>query len=98
MSHAKDRMRNAIGERAADSIAEKTNEMISHARGIAGEVLDQSRERYRQAAQRAEEGFRQAGAVVRENPGLMVTAAVGIGLAVGVLIGLSMATDRRWSG
>jgi hypothetical protein len=35
---------------------------------------------------------------MRENPGLTVSAAVGIGLAVGVLIGLSMATDRRWRG
>jgi ElaB/YqjD/DUF883 family membrane-anchored ribosome-binding protein len=98
MSYAKDRMRDAIGERAADSIAEKTSEMMSNARGIAGEVFDQSRERYRQAAARAEEGFRQASAVMRENPGLTVSAAVGLGLAVGVLIGLSVATDRRWRG
>jgi len=95
-------MKDAIEEGAerakgtVDRVAGKTGEMMTDVRGYAEHVFDQSRQGYRQAAERAEEGFRQAGAVVRENPGLTISAAVGLGIAVGVMVGLSMGTDRRW--
>jgi ElaB/YqjD/DUF883 family membrane-anchored ribosome-binding protein len=102
MSNAKDGVKDAIGETVAkarvsvDKVAEKTGEMMSDVRGYAEHVFDQSRQGYRQAAERAEEGFRQAGSVIRENPGLTISAAVGLGIAVGVMVGLRMGTDRRW--
>jgi len=65
-------------------------------RGYAEHILDQSRQGYRQVAERAEEGFRQAGEMVRENPGLTVSAAIGLGLVVGVMIGLTLGSDRDW--
>jgi ElaB/YqjD/DUF883 family membrane-anchored ribosome-binding protein len=102
MSHSKDGLKDAIGEGAAmargsaDKVAEKAGEMMSDARGYAEHVFDQSRRGYRRAVERADEGFRQAGAVMRENPGLTISAAIGLGIAVGVIVGLSMAADRRW--
>jgi len=95
-------MRDAIDEGAAmakgtvDRVAEQSGEMASNVRGYAEHVLDRTRHGYRQVADRAEEGFRQASALARENPGMTISAALGIGLAIGALIGLSVGSDRRW--
>jgi ElaB/YqjD/DUF883 family membrane-anchored ribosome-binding protein len=80
---------------AADLVAKKTDEVVNVARDFAGHVTEQSREGYRQVAAQAQSGMRQASESVRANPGLAVTAAFGVGVALGVVIGLSSRPSRR---
>ena len=101
MADAKDRAKEAVDEGAAkaketaDTLAEKAGEVMSDVRGYAGHVLEQSRQGYGQVAKHAHEGIRQADAVVRGNPGLSVSAAFGVGVALGVVIGISLRPSRR---
>jgi ElaB/YqjD/DUF883 family membrane-anchored ribosome-binding protein len=101
MADAKERAKDAVDEGTArakettDTLAEKAGEVMSDVRGYAGHVLEQSRQGYGQVVEHAEKGILQAGAVVRGNPGLSVSAAFGIGMALGVVIGISLRPGRR---
>jgi hypothetical protein len=68
---------------------------VSDVRGYAAHVLEQSKQEYGQAAEYAQKGLHQAGTVVRGNPGLSVSAAFGVGIALGVVIGISLRPSRR---
>jgi ElaB/YqjD/DUF883 family membrane-anchored ribosome-binding protein len=102
MSHAKDHLRRTIGEGAAlargsaERAGEQASEMMGDVRGYAEHLVDQSREAYRQAAACAEEGIRQAGAAMRKNPGVTLSAALGLGVMIGVIVGMNLASDRGW--
>lgn len=73
---------------AVTQTAETARDYVKHA----GEHL---REGYSQVAERAGEGYRRAGDVVRHNPGRTVAAAFGAGLVVGVLVGLVLSVRLR---
>jgi ElaB/YqjD/DUF883 family membrane-anchored ribosome-binding protein len=101
MADAKDRAKDAVDEgtakakETADTLAEKAGAVMSDVRGYAGHVLEQSRQGYGQVAKHAHEGIRQADAVVRGNPALSVSAVFGVGVALGVVIGISLRPSRR---
>ncbi len=90
MADVKERANDAVNEGAAkakettDALVGKADEVMSDVRGYAENVLEQSRQ-----------GYRQAGAVVRRNPGLSVSTAFGIGVALGVVIGISLRPAKR---
>ena len=100
MADVEDRANDAIHEgedgvkQGAEVVAEKAGEVMSGVRGYAGHVAEQSRRGYRQVAEETREGIRQAGAVVRGNLGPSVATAFGIGIAVGVIVGLSLRSRR----
>jgi ElaB/YqjD/DUF883 family membrane-anchored ribosome-binding protein len=102
MSHGKDHLKRTIGETAdmardsAERLADQAGEFASDVRDYASHIFDRSREGYRQAAKSAERGLRQARGVMRDNPGLTISAALGIGLLAGVIIGISLGSDRGW--
>jgi hypothetical protein len=101
MADAKDRVTDAGEEAAskakavADTVAKKADEVVNGARDFAGHLTEQSRQGYEQVAAHAQNGMRQASASIRANPGLAVTAAFGLGVAVGVVIGMSARPSRR---
>jgi ElaB/YqjD/DUF883 family membrane-anchored ribosome-binding protein len=101
MADSKERAKHAVDEgatkakEATDSLAETAGEVVSDVRGYAGAVLEQSRQRLGQVAEHAQTGIRHAGAVVRDNPGLSVSAAFGVGIALGIVIGISLRPSRR---
>jgi ElaB/YqjD/DUF883 family membrane-anchored ribosome-binding protein len=70
--------------------------MLSDVRGSVGKFGDRARERFQEVAAGADGAFRQAGAVVRGNPGRAVTVAFGVGVAVGVAVGLTVRTGRGY--
>ncbi len=106
MSHANDRTKDAIHEgaatarEAAGAAAERSGQMISEVRGYAEHVVEQSREGLERVVEQAQQGLRKAGALIRENPGISISAAfgVGIGMGIGVIIGLSLRRPpaRSW--
>jgi ElaB/YqjD/DUF883 family membrane-anchored ribosome-binding protein len=102
MSHTKDDLRRTIGEGAArargsaERAGEQAGEMMGDVRDYAEHLLDQSRDAYRQAAACAEEGIRHAGKVMRQNPGLTLSAAIGLGVMIGVVVGMNLGSDRGW--
>jgi ElaB/YqjD/DUF883 family membrane-anchored ribosome-binding protein len=77
------------------TLAEKAGEVVKEVSGHAGQLAEQSRDAYKQVAQHAQKGIRQAGAVVRANPGLSLTAAFGVGVTLGILVGMTMRPSRR---
>jgi ElaB/YqjD/DUF883 family membrane-anchored ribosome-binding protein len=101
MADTKERAKDAENEGAAkvketaDTLAEKAGEVMSDVRGYAGHVLEQSRQGYGQVAEHTQTGIRQAGAVIGGNPGLSVSAAFGVGIALGAVIGISLRPRRR---
>jgi ElaB/YqjD/DUF883 family membrane-anchored ribosome-binding protein len=102
MSHGKDRLTRTIGETAdmardsAGRVADQAGEISSDVRDYVSHIFNRSREGYREAAKSAGKGIRQARSVVRDNPGLSISAALGIGLLAGVIIGISLGSDRKW--
>jgi ElaB/YqjD/DUF883 family membrane-anchored ribosome-binding protein len=101
MADAKERAKDAMDEGAtkakdtANTLTETAGEVISDVSGYAGQVLEQSRQGFGQVADHAQSAVRHAGAAVRENPGLSVSAAFGVGIALGVVIGISLRPSRR---
>jgi ElaB/YqjD/DUF883 family membrane-anchored ribosome-binding protein len=101
MADTKERTRDAVDDGAAkaketaDTIASKAGEVIGDVRGYAGHVAEQSRQGYRQVAEQAQEGVRQAGAAISGNPGRSAAMAFGVGVALGVVIGMSMRPKKR---
>jgi ElaB/YqjD/DUF883 family membrane-anchored ribosome-binding protein len=100
MADAKDQAKSAIDEGArrankgADADADKPGDVVIGVHSYAEQVVGRSREGYRQFAERTHEGIRHAGVVVRDDPGPSVAAAFGVGIAVGVLIGLTLVSRR----
>jgi ElaB/YqjD/DUF883 family membrane-anchored ribosome-binding protein len=101
MANTKDQVTNT-GEEVATkakeetaTLAEKAGEVVKEVSGHAGQLAEQSRDAYKQVAKHAEGGMRQAGAVVRAHPGLSLTTAFGVGVAVGILVGMTMRPSRR---
>ena len=95
MSNSKDRLKRTIGD-AADQARGSAEWVAEQAGEFASDVRDYATQGYRQAAKSAEKGLRQARAAVRDNPGLTISAALGIGLLAGVIIGISLGSDREW--
>jgi ElaB/YqjD/DUF883 family membrane-anchored ribosome-binding protein len=79
----------------AGTLAEKAGDVMKDVRDHAGQLAEQSRDAYKQVAKHAEEPMRQAGAVIRANPGLSLTAAFGVGVTLGILVGMTMRPSRR---
>ena len=100
MADAKDQAKDTFdkgadaAKKAADSVADKAGDVLCGAHGYADRVAGQAREGYRQVAERTHEGIRRADAIVRGNPGPSVAAAFGVGVAVGVILGLSLPSRR----
>lgn len=77
------------------TLAEKAGEVMKDVSDHAGHLAEQSRDAYKHVAKHTQKGIRQAGAVVRANPGLSLTAAFGVGVTLGILVGLTMRPSRR---
>jgi hypothetical protein len=56
--------------------------------------MEQAQAGYRQVAKHTQEGLQQAGEVVRANPGMSLSAAFGVGIALGVVIGICVRPSR----
>jgi ElaB/YqjD/DUF883 family membrane-anchored ribosome-binding protein len=101
MASTKDQVTNTGEEVAtkakedAATLAEKAGEVVKEVSGHAGQLAEQSRDAYKQVAKHTQKGIRQAGAVVRANPGLSLTAAFGVGVTLGILVGMTMRPSRR---
>jgi ElaB/YqjD/DUF883 family membrane-anchored ribosome-binding protein len=101
MADTKERVADAGEEAAskakgvAETVAKKADEVMNDSRDFAGHLTEQSRQGYRQVAAHARNGMQQASASVRAYPGLAVTAAFGLGVALGVVIGMSSRPSRR---
>lgn len=101
MTDVKERVADAGEEAAnrakgvADTVAKKADEVMSAARDVAGHLTEQSRQGAEQVAAHAQSGMRQATATIRAYPGLTVTAAFGVGVALGVVIGMNSRPTRR---
>ncbi len=79
---------------AVASVAATTREALSDVRTYAQPRLNDAQAELRNLAEQAQQGFRYVEKVVRSNPGPSVAAVLGVGIAFGVLIGLSMAPRR----
>jgi ElaB/YqjD/DUF883 family membrane-anchored ribosome-binding protein len=77
------------------TLAEKAGEVMKDVSDQAGRLAEQSRDAYKQVAKHTQKGIRQAGAVVRAYPGLSLTAAFGVGVTLGIMVGLTMRPSRR---
>ena len=101
MANTKEPVRNTGEEVAtktkeeANTLAEKAGEVMKDVSSHAGQLAEQSRDAYKQVAKHAAEGVRQADAVVRADPALSLTAAFGVGVGLGILIGMTMRPNRR---
>jgi ElaB/YqjD/DUF883 family membrane-anchored ribosome-binding protein len=101
MADAKDQAKDAIDEdaskakQATETVAGKADETLSHVRDSTEPALERAQAGYRQVAEHTQEGIRQAGAVVRGNPGISVSAAFGVGIAIGVVIGIRLRPSKR---
>jgi ElaB/YqjD/DUF883 family membrane-anchored ribosome-binding protein len=101
MADLRDRAKDAVEEgtsnakKVAEVVADKAAEAVSHVRTWAEPMLDQTHEGYRQLAEQAQDGLRHASKVVRGNPMPSVAAVFGVGIALGVVIGIS-AWSRRY--
>jgi ElaB/YqjD/DUF883 family membrane-anchored ribosome-binding protein len=100
MADFNDQAKDAIDEGAetakkvAVAVADKAADVMSGVRDYADRVVGQTREGYGQVAERAQEGIRLADAVVRGNPGPSVATAFGVGIAIGVIVGLTVRSRR----
>ena len=67
---------------------------LSRAAETAGNYAEQAshqiRDKYQDVAEQVGEGYQQVGRVVRGNPTQSVAAAFGIGLALGLMVGISL--------
>lgn len=105
MNDLKDQAKNSIhdgtdkAKKVAETVADKASEMMGSVRTLAEQAADQSRAGYHEVAERAQQGIRQAGNVVRGYPGLSLSAAFGVGIVAGIVIGISLRPSRRndWS-
>ena len=101
MANTKDQVTNTAEEVATKAkeetatLAEKAGEVMKNVGDHAGQLAEQSRDAYKHVAQHTQKGIRQAGAVVRANPGLSLTAAFGVGVTLGMLVGMTMRPSRR---
>jgi ElaB/YqjD/DUF883 family membrane-anchored ribosome-binding protein len=101
MADAKNRVKDAVDEGAtkakdtSNTLAATAGEVMSDVRDYAGHVLEQSRQGFGQVADHAQTAVRQAGEVVRGNPGLSLSAVFGVGIALGVVIGISWRRPSR---
>jgi uncharacterized protein YjbJ (UPF0337 family) len=64
------------------------------AREFAGNAAGRLREGYGQAARMATDGYETAEDFVRHRPGPSVAAAFGVGLAVGLVVGVALRSNR----
>jgi ElaB/YqjD/DUF883 family membrane-anchored ribosome-binding protein len=100
MADMKDQAKDAIEEgaskvkKATDTVGGKADETLSHVRNWAEPVLDQAQASYRQVAGQAHDGLRHAEQFVSGNPMPSVAAVFGVGIAVGIVIGISMGSRR----
>jgi ElaB/YqjD/DUF883 family membrane-anchored ribosome-binding protein len=85
----------------AKDAKEKTDEGPSEVKRVgdpvvdkAGDVMSVVREKIEQVVGESQEGLRHVGVAVRENPGLSVGGALGMGVLVGVIIGLALRSGR----
>ncbi len=73
-----------------ESTGSKMSQM-AQAVGSSAEVAgDRLREHFQQIGDQAEQGYEQARQYVRQRPAQSVAAVFGVGLAIGLLIGLSL--------
>jgi ElaB/YqjD/DUF883 family membrane-anchored ribosome-binding protein len=86
----------------AKDAKEKSDERQSEVKRVvdpvvdkAGDVMSVVRDKIEQAVGESQEGLRHAGVAVRENPGMSVGGALGMGLLVGVIIGLAVRSGRN---
>jgi ElaB/YqjD/DUF883 family membrane-anchored ribosome-binding protein len=100
MADTKDYTKDAIDDgvskakKAAEVVAGKANETLSHARELAEPALERVHAGYQQVAKHTQEGMQRAVEVVRTNPGMSLSAAFGVGIALGVVIGISLRPSR----
>ncbi len=100
MADVKDQAKGSIDEGASkakkvtDSVASTTEETLGHLRDRAEPVLELAKAGYRQVAEHTKERVQRVGEVVSANPGISVSAAFGFGIALGVVITMSLRTPK----
>lgn len=77
----------------APTLQQRLRGQLEQARERVGERITMARERLGEVQERASDLFGDAVAYVRANPGKVVAAAVGIGIAVGLLLRLRSAQE-----
>lgn len=88
-------------ERFLDSLTSNASGKFSQAAEVAGKYAEQAgqyaqqagaqlKDRYQDVAQQMQGGYEQVERTVKSNPAQSVAAAFGVGIALGVLVGLSM--------
>jgi ElaB/YqjD/DUF883 family membrane-anchored ribosome-binding protein len=94
--HAKEAIEQGAdhAKKAVDSVAARTGDALSEVRHYAEPRLAEAQAGFRDFADQGQQGFRYAERYVRGNPGQSVAAVLGVGIALGVLIGLNMASRR----
>ncbi|MFO0950695.1 MAG: CsbD family protein [Isosphaeraceae bacterium] len=85
-------------EEFLNSLTSRGASALSQAAEMAGQYAQragsQIRDRYQDVADQVGEGYEQAESMVRRNPAQSVATAFGVGLALGVLVGLSLRSSR----
>jgi uncharacterized protein YjbJ (UPF0337 family) len=80
----------ASGASALSHAAETARGYAQHVGDVASQAGNRLREGYGQVGEYARERYEMAEDTVRHHPGQSVTAAFGIGLLVGVVVGLAL--------
>jgi ElaB/YqjD/DUF883 family membrane-anchored ribosome-binding protein len=101
MAEVKDQAKGSIDEGASkakkvtDSVGSTAEETLSQLRDWAEPALERAQAGYRQVAKHTKEGVQRVGEIVSANPGMSVSAAFGFGLALGVIITMSLRPPKR---
>jgi ElaB/YqjD/DUF883 family membrane-anchored ribosome-binding protein len=101
-SHAKEVGATAIheGERlaknAADAVMDRYADFKSGACAVAEQATESAKDGYRLLAERAHRGIDEAGALIRANPGAVLTVALGLGVGVGLMLMHTPPPKRHW--
>jgi ElaB/YqjD/DUF883 family membrane-anchored ribosome-binding protein len=101
MADVKDQAKRAIDEGSSkakevtNSVGSTAEETLAQVRDWATPALERAQAGYRQVAEHTQEGIQRVGKVVSTNPGISVSAAFGFGVALGVVITMSLRTPKR---
>jgi ElaB/YqjD/DUF883 family membrane-anchored ribosome-binding protein len=84
-----------LAKKAADVVTSKASDVTAGARDSAENALAKFHEGSEQIAHLGRQGFRDADALVRANPGTSLTLAFGAGIGIGFMLGLALRPTRN---